>query len=250
MPPGITTRLVLALLISSSTCCVRCPLKEFKGRRKDSPARLIIRTHQPVFALNFPVFAGVGISCDSSSALVCITSRVIGKPSFRFSLAYWIARCSVWTIFGMSSRFSVSVSPTNVGLCYGKLPSRHTIVRNLCMVNYHHLEICVVPSPRARWNLGTRWSAFFNKIIASADNYRQLTEVTTLKHVFSFSQHAIRTLPWTSEQRDKWPHFSRVLLLRKHKANLTLNRAPRAQKQTLLRVLYNVKTLTQEGYFS
>jgi hypothetical protein len=39
-------------------------------RRKASPARLIIRTLQPVLALKLPVFAGIGISRHSSSALV------------------------------------------------------------------------------------------------------------------------------------------------------------------------------------
>jgi hypothetical protein len=63
-------------------------------RRKVSPGHLIIRTHQPVLALNLPVFAGVGISRGSSSALVRIISHVIGKPSLRFSRTYWIARCS------------------------------------------------------------------------------------------------------------------------------------------------------------
>jgi hypothetical protein len=53
-----------------------------------SPACFIIQTHQPVLALNFLVFAGVGISRDSFSALVRITSRVIGKPSLRFLRIY------------------------------------------------------------------------------------------------------------------------------------------------------------------
>jgi hypothetical protein len=156
---------------------------------KASPACLIIRTHLPVLALNLPVFAGIGISHDSSSALVCITYRVIGKPSLCLSHPFWIACCSrlqkrpvlgllndfrdefAFLIFSFICRHLRTLASVNV-----KLLSCRTIVRNLCVVNYHHLEIYVIPS-WARCILGARWYTFFNKIVASAHNYWKLTGI-------------------------------------------------------------------------
>jgi hypothetical protein len=76
-------------------------------------------------------------------------------------------------------------------------------------------------------------------------NSLEVRKVFSLSYTMLFAQYREQA---NSETND---HASSANCYCGNKANVTWNRASRAQKQTLLlRVLYNVKSLTQLGYFS
>jgi hypothetical protein len=163
------------------------------------------RTNRYLLVLNLPVFAGVGISRDSSSALVRITSRVIGKPSLRFSRTYWIARCSrSW-----KRPVLVPLNGFQDEFAFLSFPFIYRHPRTLASVTSNF-------RPAAQLFVTSAWL---------------ITIILNLRRTFSSSPMQFGN--------------PALLLLRKHKANVTSNRASGAQKQTLLRVLYNVKTFMQ-----
>jgi hypothetical protein len=76
-------------------------------------------------------------------------------------------------------------------------------------------------------------------------------EVTTLIQFFFPLSYAVLFAHYREQANSETSdHVSRAYCYCGNQSERDVNRAFRAQKQTLLRVLYNVKTLTQLWYFS